>query len=107
MLVVGGGALAPRVPWPPASTRAPPALRAACAAAAASRPAPRPDSHAPPSDSAGSFAAAAAFASKSEAVRSPACGPEGCQWLQLTHNSEEQAREVRPGWSTFAYDMEE
>jgi len=55
----------------------------------------------------GSFAAAAALASKSEAVRSPACGPEGCQWLQLTHNSEEQAREVRPGWSTFAYDMEE
>ena len=66
-----------------------------------------PASHALPSDSAGSFAAAAALASKSEAVRSPACGPEGCQWLQLTHNSEEQAREVRPGWSTFAYDMEE
>ena len=86
-------------------------VHAACAAAAprppASRAAPRPASHALLSDSAGSFAAAAALASKSEAVRSPACGPEGCQWLQLTHNSEEQAREVRPGWSTFAYDMEE
>jgi len=55
----------------------------------------------------GSFAAAAALASKSGAVRSPACGPEGCLWLQLTHNSKEQAREVRPGWSTFAYDMDE
>jgi hypothetical protein len=55
----------------------------------------------------GSFAAAAALASKSGAVRSPACGPDGCLWLQLTHNSKEQAREVRPGWSTFAYEMDE
>ena len=55
---------------------------------------------------AGSFAAAAALASKSEAVRSPACGPEGCLWLQLTPDSARYAREVRPGWATFGYQME-
>ena len=56
--------------------------------------------------SGGSFGVAAALASHSQVIRSPACGPEGCQWLQLTSDTEEQAREIRPGWHTYPYVME-
>ena len=54
----------------------------------------------------GAFAAAAALASKSDAVRSPACGPEGCLWLQLTPEAAQRPRQLRPGWATFGYQME-
>jgi len=55
----------------------------------------------------GSLGMAAALASRSQQVRSPACGPDGCLWLQLTRNTANYAREIRPGWHTYPYVMEE
>ena len=52
---------------------------------------------------AGSFATAAAIASKSQSIRSPACGETGCLWLNAWEDQQQVS--MRNGWRTFGFEL--